>query len=130
MKKILLVDDEKFVLDLLTRLIPPRINCKLFSARHGREALAVLNNEKIDAIIMDLNMPVMDGFELYKIMQNSPKLKKIPVFVVTALGADCICEKSKEYGMNTFFPKLDIFTKGEKQEEFFQILQDSLRGKS
>ena len=63
----------------------------IICAHNGQEALAVLKKEKIDLLVTDLHMPVMDGFEL--LAQVSQKDPYLPVIVMTAFGTPEIEEK-------------------------------------
>ncbi|MCP5050705.1 MAG: response regulator, partial [bacterium] len=62
----------------------PRVNLEVLSAENGQEALRMAGEYVPDIIIMDIAMPVMDGFEATKILKNNPKTKDIPVFVLSA----------------------------------------------
>jgi CheY-like chemotaxis protein len=52
-------------------------------ARDGKEAHDILWRVHVDAIVLDLMMPEMDGFELLRRVKENPRLRKIPVFVLT-----------------------------------------------
>lgn len=70
--RLLLVDDDPDVLSALRRLIhvaePDWVVC---TANHGRFALDVMQGESVDVVVTDLNMPVMDGFELLQRLERS-----------------------------------------------------------
>lgn len=79
------------VKEQLTTLNP---DWKVLTASGGEEALAILEKHKVDAVILDIMMPVMDGWTVsYKIKEN-PKLKGLPIIFLTA-KTDTI---SKEMG--------------------------------
>ena len=102
--KILIVDDEKlnrnFLKTYLTTLgyIP-------FEAENGKKGLDIIMKEKPDVIILDLNMPEMDGFELLKIIKINPETRMIPVIVITALGDESNHLKALELGADDFLTK-------------------------
>ncbi|MCG3196024.1 MAG: response regulator [Candidatus Omnitrophica bacterium] len=56
----------------------------LFQARNGAEALAILKHHWIDLVFTDINMPLMDGFELVEAMREDDLLERLPVVVVSA----------------------------------------------
>ena len=89
---ILIVDDDPYVLDLHTRLVKQQLaDCQVLQARHGLEALAILEHTRPDLILLDLMMPELDGFGVLEALQSREALRDIPVVVLTAQvlnGAD------------------------------------------
>jgi two-component system cell cycle response regulator len=83
MPKILSVDDSKTIRLVLARLFRP-FACELLEAANGAEGLDVAVREKPDLIILDYNMPVMDGAEMLGRLRADAGLKRIPVLVLTA----------------------------------------------
>ena len=82
-KVILVVDDDPAILDLHTRLIK-RMGCKAITARNGREAMDVIEHTRPDLILLDLMMPVMDGFAVLDALRSKEITRNIPVIVLTA----------------------------------------------
>jgi len=81
-KKILLVDDEKDVLTVIRALLQDH-NYLTMEAYNGQEAVEITEKRKPDLIIMDLTMPVMDGFEAIKRIKSNKKTAHIPIVVLT-----------------------------------------------
>ena len=81
--KILSVDDSKAVRMLLARLFRP-FACELFEAANGEEGLAVAAREMPDLILLDYNMPVMDGVSMLRRLRENADLKRTPVIMLTA----------------------------------------------
>lgn len=82
--KILVVDDKKENL-LSLELILSGLNYSLIKAQSGREALKILMKEQDFALILlDVHMPMMDGFEMAELIRQSEKLKHIPIIFITA----------------------------------------------
>jgi two-component system cell cycle response regulator len=81
--KILSVDDSKTVRRLLARLFEP-FNCSLFEAANGEEGLALAAREKPDLILLDYNMPVMDGITMLRHLHEDVELRRTPVIMLTA----------------------------------------------
>lgn len=83
--KILIVDDYatmvKITKECLISLGVSEHN--LYSALNGAEALEVLNNQRVDLVILDLMMPVMSGNQLLKVIRANPQLGNLPVLIVT-----------------------------------------------
>lgn len=84
--KLLAVDDEPFNLDLVELAFMDLMDeVELFKAENGEVALKVLEEvPDIDVVLLDLAMPVMNGFDVLAVRQASERLKNIPVIVVTA----------------------------------------------
>jgi PAS domain S-box-containing protein len=80
---ILIVDDDQQTLDLLSQALRDSGYCANV-ANSGKQALALLAEKRMDAILLDLLMPEMDGFEVLRSLKANAELKSIPVFVVTA----------------------------------------------
>ena len=83
MTKILLVDDMANFLDLEVSFLN-RVDCQTLIAKNGMEAIKIAKGEKPDIILLDLEMPVMNGIECCRILKNDPELKKIPLVMVTS----------------------------------------------
>lgn len=83
--KVLAVDDQEFNLDLIELAFMEIANVQITRAVNGREALDVLlADPHYSVILLDLAMPVMDGFETLKRLKGNPLWKQIPTIVVTA----------------------------------------------
>jgi len=83
MPKILSIDDSRTIRLLLARLFRP-FACELVEAANGEEGLAVAEREKPDLIILDYNMPVMDGITMLRKLREDAGLKGTPVLMLTA----------------------------------------------
>jgi len=72
-KKILIVDDDDSIRTLIELLLNEILqkDSNIYTASNGKEALKILKNEKFDFIISDIEMPVMDGHELLKELENN-----------------------------------------------------------
>ena len=81
--KILSIDDSKTIRLLLARLFRPFV-CEWMEAENGEEGLAVATRENPDLIILDYNMPVMDGIAMLRKMREDPGMKRTPVIMLTA----------------------------------------------
>ena len=81
--KILSIDDSKTIRLLLARLFRP-FGCEWCEAANGEEGLAVATREQPDLIILDYNMPVMDGVTMLRKLREDAALKRTPVIMLTA----------------------------------------------
>lgn len=83
-RNILVVDDEPATLDMHARIVQSHsASNRVLRARNGREALDILHHEIVDLMLLDLQMPEMDGFELLEELQKMEATRDIPVIVVT-----------------------------------------------
>jgi signal transduction histidine kinase/DNA-binding LacI/PurR family transcriptional regulator/DNA-binding response OmpR family regulator len=81
---ILVVDDEPGTLDMHARIVQAHsASNRVLKARNGKEALDLLHQEIVDLVLLDLQMPEMDGFEVLEAMRTMESTRKIPVIVVT-----------------------------------------------
>ncbi|MCX8495087.1 MAG: response regulator [Akkermansiaceae bacterium] len=102
--KILTVDDSRAIRMVLKRLFRP-FACELFEAGDGEEGLAVATNEKPDLIILDYNMPVMDGVAMLRQMRENPELKRTPVIMLTADASSEIINTVARLGVRDYVTK-------------------------
>jgi two-component system cell cycle response regulator len=102
--KILSVDDSRAIRMVLKRLFRP-FACELFEAGDGEEGLAVATSEKPDLIILDYNMPVMDGVTMLRQMRENPELKRTPVIMLTADASSEIINTVARLGVRDYVTK-------------------------
>jgi CheY-like chemotaxis protein len=90
-------------------------------AKNGREAIDILKNgDKIDVILLDIMMPILDGFETLKILRSDDSFKKIPVIAVTAKAMKGDKEKCLEAGAWEYIPKpIDLKAFINRLEKYF-----------
>ena len=100
---ILAVDDEPFNLDLIEFAFMDINNISLQTATNGEEALSAVEQNNFDTILLDLRMPVMDGFTTLKHLKSNAKYKDIPVIVVTANAEEK--NRALSEGANDFLAK-------------------------
>ena len=82
-RKIVCVEDEPDMIDLV-RLILERQNYQVVGALGGKEGIETIRREKPDLVLLDLMMPDVDGWEVYRQVRADYRLKDIPIIVVTA----------------------------------------------
>lgn len=103
--KVLLVDDDIRNIYALTALLE-RYDCSVLTAENGQDALKVLEKEQgIDLIIMDMMMPVMDGYEATKLIKENPALRDIPLIALTAKAMQEDKDKCLKAGANEYISK-------------------------
>lgn len=101
---ILVVDDHEQNLELLQAYLE-EIGCRIRTALDGIAALAEIESEQPDLIILDVMMPRMSGYQLCSKIKADPSTRDIPVVMVTALSEVGDVEKAVESGADDFLTK-------------------------
>ncbi len=118
--KILIVDDEPFNVDYLEQELED-LGYQTISASNGQEALDQVAAESPDLILLDVMMPVMDGFTACRILKEDEETRLIPVLIMTALGAVEDRIKGIEAGAD------DFLTKPVDERELIARIQTALK---
>jgi len=106
--RILVVDDEVDAEELFITLLGTVPEYKPFAATNGIEALKILENNKIDLVLLDIVMPQMDGIQALEEIRKNPKRYGNPVIVMlTNLGGETAIEKAKKLNADGFILKID-----------------------
>ncbi|GGC89768.1 ATP-binding protein [Halopseudomonas salina] len=103
-QRILLVEDNS-VNQLVARGMLTRLGYEVDIAEHGEAALARLEREDFDLVLMDCNMPVMDGYETSRRMREDPRWQNIPIIALTANALHEDRQRCEEAGMNDYLAK-------------------------
>jgi two-component system cell cycle response regulator DivK len=103
MKKILIVEDVEFNLDLLVQLLED--DYSLLTARDGASGLALAQRENPDLILMDMSLPVMDGWEATSRIKADPLLRHIPVIGLSAHAMNGDQAKALQAGCDDYLTK-------------------------
>ena len=111
--KILVVEDNK-INQIVTKKILESNNFKCTILEDGYAAIELLDNENFDVILMDINMPIIDGFDTTKLIRK--KGITTPVIALTAFDKQEITEQALSCGMN------DIIIKPFEQGKLFQVI--------
>jgi YesN/AraC family two-component response regulator len=101
--KILIVDDEVLILDKVSKLLSFSFD-NILTAENGKQALEIINlNDDLCCVVTDINMPVMDGIELIKLVRENNN--NIPIIVFTSHGDDELMKQAIKYGVFDFIDK-------------------------
>ena len=103
-KLVMVVDDSLTVRKFTTRLLT-REGYEVVTARDGIDALKLLTEHAPDAILLDIEMPRMDGFEFAKTIKGDPKTAGIPIIMITSRTADKHRNRANELGVERFLGK-------------------------
>ena len=107
MSKKVLVAEDSSVIQNLTKKILQMQSFKISSVKNGQQVLDVLQKEDFDIILMDINMPVMDGMECSRNIRalSDPEKSNIPIIAITGNAQNYSIEDFKEAGINDYLPK-------------------------
>jgi CheY-like chemotaxis protein len=105
-KKVLIAEDSS-VIQNLTRKILEQQNFIISTAKNGKQVLEKLEQEEYDLILMDINMPVMDGMECTRQIRsnNDPSVSKIPVIAITGNAMNYSASEFEAAGINNVLQK-------------------------
>jgi len=102
-KKILIIEDVAMNLDLLVQILEDEY--QLVTAEEGSTGIAIAFEEKPDLILMDMSLPVMDGWETTRQIKADPTLQDIPVIGISAHAMDADRERAIEAGCDDYLTK-------------------------
>ncbi len=103
-KRILVVEDQEDNRAILRDLLQS-VGYELIEAVNGEEALSMAVKHKPDLILMDIQLPVVDGYEATRRIKAEPALQGIPVIAVTSYALSGYEEKAREAGCDDYVTK-------------------------
>jgi two-component system chemotaxis response regulator CheY len=122
----LIVDDSSVMRKIVERsLAQAGIEMsQVFQAGNGAEALAVLKENRVDLILCDINMPVMDGLEFIKHLPGVENAKNVPVVMITTEGSEAQVVQALSSGASGYIRK--PFTAEQVKEQVIPVLAGKL----
>ncbi len=103
-EKILVVDDEMDTRETMAMFLL-RLGYEVQTAQNGQQGLQMLKKQPCDLLVLDVMMPIMNGFQMLEEVRRDPALKTIPVVMVTALDKTSDIVKAFELGANDYITK-------------------------
>jgi len=105
-KKVLIAEDSSVIQNLTKKILSIQ-NYEISSVKNGQQVLDTLEAEPFDIILMDINMPVMDGIECTEKIRSldDPGKSKIPIIAITGNARNLSLEEYQEIGINEFLQK-------------------------
>ena len=104
-KKILYVEDNSTNLRLIENVIKQQTRHQFISAMDATTGLDLLESERPDLVLMDINLPGMDGYEALKHIQANEKFQHLPVIAVSANAMPSDLERGKAAGFRDYITK-------------------------
>jgi DNA-binding response OmpR family regulator len=102
--RVLIVDDEPLNLKLLERRLG-QVGFEAVNAEGGRQALEILNRESVDAVLLDVQMPEMDGFAVLRAIRANALWRSLPVLMLSADGAQDTVTQCYQLGADDYLVK-------------------------
>ena len=103
-KRILVVDDSVTVRKVTTRLLE-RNGFEVFTAKDGVDAIATLQDHIPDLMLLDIEMPRMDGFEVASVVRHDSRLQHVPIIMITSRTGDKHRNRALSIGVNEYLGK-------------------------
>lgn len=103
-KNILIIDDAPNIL-LSLEFLMTEAGYEVRTARDGAEAIKEISKEKPDLILLDVMMPLKNGYEVCQEVRTNPKWKDIYIIMLTAKGRDIEKEKGMAFGADDYITK-------------------------
>lgn len=104
-KIILVVDDMQFDREIAAKALSQKLGARIITASGGAEALDILENQCIDLVLLDVEMPVMSGDEVIMEIRKKSSLADLPVIIVSGKSQDSIMIKCLKAGANDYIQK-------------------------
>jgi chemosensory pili system protein ChpA (sensor histidine kinase/response regulator) len=89
----------------VTQRLLERRGVKVYTARDGLDAITVLQEHAVDIILLDIEMPRMDGYQLASHVRNDARLKRLPIIMITSRSGEKHRAKAIELGVNDYLSK-------------------------
>ena len=102
-KRILVVEDQEDNRQILRDLLAAHY--QVIEAENGEEAMAAVARERPDLILMDIQMPIMDGYEATRRIKADPAMRSIPIVAVTSYALTGDEEKARTAGCDAYVTK-------------------------
>jgi two-component system chemotaxis response regulator CheY len=103
--RVLIVEDSPTMRQLLVFALRRLRDVEIVEAQDGMDGLRKISSDHYDIALIDINMPVMDGLKLIRLIRDEETLKQIPIVVVTTEGADEDRDRALALGANEYLTK-------------------------
>ena len=104
MDTVLIVDDNQASRDLIRAILKP-VRCNVIEASQGQQALELIQQERPDLVLLDVDMPGLDGITVVKRIRENTSLTGLPVVAVTAFAMESDRERCMAAGFTAYLTK-------------------------
>ncbi len=103
--KILVVDDDEISRQITQMVLEKLCPYKIYTAHSGMKGIEIMNQIDVNLVVLDVAMPIWDGFKTIEIMRKEPKLRSIPVILLTASADLGTVVRANDYGAVDYIKK-------------------------
>jgi twitching motility two-component system response regulator PilG len=125
-KKILIVEDEETILTLLSEIFGDLAEYVVLCARDGEEALRIARVDNPDVILMDVQLPKMNGYEVCKSVKSDPAMSHTKILILSGFAQNSDWQKAQEVGAAACIAK--PFSSIALVEKVEELLRSNSRG--
>jgi chemosensory pili system protein ChpA (sensor histidine kinase/response regulator) len=118
---VMVVDDSITIRKVTSRMLE-RNNFHVITAKDGVDAVSILAEEVPDLMLLDIEMPRMDGYELATYIRNDSRLKEVPIIMITSRTGSKHRERAINIGVNKYLGK--PYQESELLEEITGLLEE------
>ena len=104
-KKILIAEDEEDIIELLCAIFDDLVDCEAFCARDGEEALGIARVNNPDIILLDIQLPRLNGYEVCKLVKSDPAMTQTKVLMLSGMVQNSDRLKAHEAGADDYIKK-------------------------
>ena len=109
-KKILIVEDEEIILELLSEIFGDLGDYRILCAKDGEEALRIARDNKPDIILLDVLLPKINGHEVCKLVKSDPAISRTKVLILSGMAQNSDSQKAQKAGADAYMAKPFILT--------------------
>lgn len=104
-KKMLIVEDEEDILELLCAVFKHLGDYEILRARDGEEALRIAREDNPDIILLDIQLPIVNGHEVCKLVKSDPAMSHTKVLMLSGMAQNSDWQKAQEVGADGYITK-------------------------
>lgn len=102
---VMVIDDDEINLLLAKTILEKKLRCKVITAESGVKGIEMLRREDVNVLLLDIDMPLMDGFETLRRIREEASLKDLPVIMLTAAADKETVVKVAKQGIEGYIKK-------------------------
>ena len=122
---VMVVDDSVTVRKVTSRLLE-RKGMNVLTAKDGVDAIAQLQEHRPDIMLLDIEMPRMDGFEVATLVRHDERLKDLPIIMITSRTGEKHRERAMAIGVNEYLGK--PYQESDLLENILKLVKDKANG--